>query len=95
MVDHRSILGHHRVEQLQAVTDAGQLEEGPSRDEDQSDPHPPSLLERSLDLWFDAVLDRQSAVEVACERLERDQGLRLARAAAEGNQRRSARCVGR
>lgn len=26
MVDHRSILGHHRVEQLQAVTDPGQLE---------------------------------------------------------------------
>jgi hypothetical protein len=70
VIEHGAVLGDDGVEQLEAVADPCELEEGPPRDQDETKARLPGLLQRLPDRWRDPVLRREGAVVVAGERLE-------------------------
>ena len=70
IVDHRAVLGHHAVEELQAVAHARELEEGAPGHEHQPEARLLRPLERGAHRRTDPVIDRERAVEIASERLE-------------------------
>ena len=70
IVDHRAVLGHHAVEELEAVAHARELEEGAPGHEHEPKARPPRPLERGAHRRADPVVDGERAVEIASERLE-------------------------
>lgn len=70
IVEHRAVLGDDGVEELKAVTDAAQLEEGAPRDENEPQPRLPGMREGFPYRRGDPVAGCQSAVEIERQRLE-------------------------
>ena len=70
VVEHGAVLGDDGVEQLQAIADPRQLEEGSPGDEDEAKARRAGPLQRLAHHGRDPVLEREGAIVVAGERLE-------------------------
>jgi len=70
IIEHRAILGDDGLEELEAVTDAAQLEEGASRDENEPQPSLPGALEGFPYPRADPIVGCQGTVEIERQRLE-------------------------
>jgi hypothetical protein len=70
IVEDRAVLGDDRLEELEAVADAAQLEEGATRDENEPHPGLPGAVESLPYSRADPVVGGQGAVEIERQRLE-------------------------